>query len=181
MTSTSNSLPGTAGPTLLLWLPRSFSRMPPKWGAFGIADSPLKRKPWSENSWADATGRGEPQTMHRLPHTTASRDASPYLYHNSCNSYPPAGVLFSNPRFISRIRTGRRLAGWRAVALFLLRVESGSISQHSKLGRSSRYSPSKLPFRLIQTSASRQSGQTSSTRAQKRAEWFISRRCINSW
>ena len=43
------------------------------------------------------------------------------------------------------------------------------------------YSPAYPPLRLIQASASRHRGKTSSTQAQNLAEWFISLRCMSSW
>ncbi len=57
---------------------------------------------------------------------------------------------------------------------------AGPTPTTSKLNPARAQSPSSEPLRLSQRSASRQVGQTSSTRAQKREEWFISRRCISS-
>ena len=63
------------------------------------------------------------------------------------------------------------------------RVHSGKARAPGRDRRRRRpgYKPRRLPWSRNQRSAARHAGQTSSTRRQNRAEWFISRRCINSW
>lgn len=91
----------------------------------------------------------------------------------------PAHLVFTRGMGLSRLlarRGGKRRPD----------IESTqSASQHTEgSGRSKTgptHSPSKLPFRLSQRSASSHQAQTDATCRQKRAEWFISRRCISSW